>query len=100
MGDLELQIPKLRAGSALPSILEPHRRVDQALYALIMKAYIGGVSTRLRGQRPACQRHWVEPLVAAVNSQSSNSKSQLSRICQEIDQPVQAFLARPLESSN
>ncbi len=57
MGDLALQIPKLRAGSFLPSILEPRRRVDQALYAVIMEAYIGGVSTRLPGRRPACRRH-------------------------------------------
>ena len=46
VGDIDLLIPKLRAGSFLPSILEPRRRVDQALYAVIMEAYIGGVSTR------------------------------------------------------
>ena len=46
VGDLDLLIPKLRSGSFLPSILEPRRRVDQALYAVIMEAYIGGVSTR------------------------------------------------------
>ncbi len=57
VGDLALQIPKLRFGSFLPSILEPRRRVDQALYAVIMEAYIGGVSTRLPGRRPACRRH-------------------------------------------
>ena len=45
VGDIDLLIPKLRAGSFLPSILEPRRRVDQALYAVIMEAYIGGVST-------------------------------------------------------
>jgi putative transposase len=88
VGDLDLLIPKLRAGSFLPSILEPRRRVDQALYAVIMEAYIGGVSTRK-----------VDALVAALGSQSGISKSQVSRICQEIDQQVQAFLARPLESS-
>ena len=88
VGDLALQIPKLRAGSFLPSILEPRRRVDQALYAVIMEAYIGGVSTRK-----------VDALVAALGSQSGISKSQVSRICQEIDQQVQAFLSRPLESS-
>ena len=88
VGDLALQIPKLRAGSFLPSILEPRRRVDQALYAVIMEAYIGGVSTRK-----------VDALVAALGSQSGISKSQVSRICQEIDQQVQAFLGRPLESS-
>jgi transposase-like protein len=75
VGDLALQIPKLRSGSFLPSILEPRRRVDQALYAVIMEAYIGG------------------------GSQSGISKSQVSRICQDIDAQVQAFLARPLESS-
>ena len=88
VGDLALQIPKLRAGSFLPSILEPRRRVDQALYAVIMEAYIGGVSTRN-----------VDALVAALGSQSGISKSQVSRICQEIDQQVQAFLNRPLEGS-
>ena len=89
VGDLALQIPKLRAGSFIPSILEPRRRIDQALYAVIMEAYIGGVSTRK-----------VDSLVAALGSQSGISKSQVSRICQEIDQQVQAFLARPLESSS
>ena len=88
VGDLDLLIPRLRSGSFLPSILEPRRRVDQALYAVIMEAYIGGVSTRK-----------VDALVAALGSQSGISKSQVSRICQEIDQQVQAFLSRPLESS-
>jgi transposase-like protein len=68
VGDLALQIPKLRAGSFLPSILEPRRRVDQALYAVIMEAYIAGVSTRK-----------VDALVAALGSQSGISKSQVSR---------------------
>ena len=89
VGDIDLLIPKLRAGSFIPSILEPRRRIDQALYAVIMEAYIGGVSTRK-----------VDSLVAALGSQSGISKSQVSRICQEIDQQVQAFLARPLESSS
>jgi putative transposase len=88
VGDLALQITKLRAGSFLPSILEPRRRVDQALYAVIMEACIGGVSTRK-----------VDSLVAALGSQSGISKSQVSRICQEIDQQVQAFLGRSPESS-
>jgi putative transposase len=89
VGDLALQIPKLRAGSFLPTILEPRRRVDQALDAVIMEAYIGGVSTRK-----------VDSLVSALGSQSGISKSQVSRICQDIDQQVQAFLGRPLESSS
>jgi len=73
----------------LPTILEPRRRVDQALYTVIMVAYIGGVSTRK-----------VDALVGALGSQSGISKSQVSRICQEIDQQVQAFLNRPLESGS
>jgi transposase-like protein len=88
VGDIDLLIPKLRAGSFLPSILEPRRRVDQALYAVIMEAYINGVSTRK-----------VDALVSALGSQSGISKSQVSRICQEIDQQVQAFLNRPLQES-
>ena len=59
VGDLALQIPKLRAGSFLPSVLEPRRRVDQALYAVVMEASIGGVSTRK-----------VDALVSALDSQS------------------------------
>jgi transposase-like protein len=88
VGDLALQIPKRRAGSFLPSILEPRRRVDQALYAVIMEAYIGGVSTRK-----------VDALVSALGSQSGISKSPVSRICQEIDGQVQAFLSRPLQET-
>jgi putative transposase len=87
-GDIDLLIPKLRAGGFLPSILEPRRRVDQALYGVIMEAYIGGVSTRK-----------VDALVAALGVQSGISKSQVSRICQEIDEQVQAFLNRPLQES-
>jgi putative transposase len=64
VADLELLIPKLRSGSFLPSTLEPRRRVDQALYAVIMEAYIGGVSTRK-----------VDALGAALGSQSGISKS-------------------------
>jgi transposase-like protein len=68
VGDINLLIPKLRAGSFLPSILEPRRRVDQARYAVITEAYINGVSTRK-----------VDALVAALGSQSGISKSQVSR---------------------
>ena len=88
VGDIHLQIPKLRAGSYLPSILEPRRRVDQALYGVVMEAYIGGIST--------CK---VDALVAALGVQSGISKSQVSRICADIDIQVQAFLNRPLEQS-
>jgi transposase-like protein len=68
VGDLVLQIPKLRSGGFLPSILEPRRRVDQALYAVIMEAYIGRVSTRE-----------VDALVGALGSLSGICKSQVSR---------------------
>jgi transposase-like protein len=87
-GDIDLLIPKLRTGGFLPSILEPRRRVDQALYGVVMEAYIGGISTRK-----------VDTLVAALGVQSGISKSQVSRICSEIDQQVQAFLNRPLQES-
>lgn len=88
VGDIDLLIPKLRAGGFLPSILEPRRRVDQALYGVVMEAYIGGVSTRK-----------VDALVAALGVQSGISRSQVSRICQDIDEQVQAFLNRPLQES-
>jgi len=107
VGDIDLLIPKLRAGSFLPSILEPRRRVDQALYAVIMEAYINGVSTRkvdtlvaaLGSQSGISKSQVSRTLVAALGSQSGISKSQVSRICQEIDQQVQAFLCRPLQES-
>jgi len=75
VGDLDLLIPKLRAGSFLPSILEPRRRVDQALYAVIMEAYFGGISTRK-----------ADALMGSLGSQSDISKSQVNRICQDIDE--------------
>ncbi len=87
-GAIDLLIPKLRTGGFLPSILEPRRRVDQALYGVVMEAYISGISTRK-----------VDTLVAALGVQSGISKSQVSRICQKIDQQVQAFLNRPLQES-
>jgi transposase-like protein len=87
-GDIDLQIPKLRNSGFLPSILEPRRRVDQALYGVVMEAYVGGISTRK-----------VDALVAALGVQSGISKSQVSRICADIDVQVQAFLNRPLEET-
>ena len=88
VGDIDLRIPKLRSGSHLPSILEPRRRVDQALYGVVMEAYVGGISTRK-----------VDALVAALGVQIGISKSQVSRICADIDIQVQAFLNRPLEAT-
>jgi transposase-like protein len=84
-GDVRLRIPKLRKGSFFPSILEPRRRVDQALYAVVMEAYVHGVSTRA-----------VDELVAAMGSDTGISKSEVSRICQGLDEAVAAFRTRTL----
>jgi putative transposase len=88
VGEIDLLILMLRAVSFLSSILESRRRVDQAIYAVIMEAFIGCVSTRN-----------VDALMGALGSQSGISKLQVSQICQEIDQQVQAFLSRPLQES-
>jgi transposase-like protein len=84
-GDLELRIPKLRAGSFFPSLLERRRRVDQALFAVVMEAYVHGVSTRK-----------VDDLVAAMGADSGISKSEVSRICADLDVEVAAFRDRSL----
>lgn len=84
VGEIDLKFSKLRSGSFLPSMLEPRRRVDQALYAVVIEAYVTDVSTRK-----------VDALVAALGSQSGISKSQGSRICADIDLQMQAFLNRP-----
>ena len=85
-GDLELKIPKLRKGSFMPSVLEPRRRIDRALYAVIMEAYVAGVSTRS-----------VDDLVAALGAESGISKSEVSRICAGLDEGVEAFRSRRLD---
>ena len=85
-GDVELRIPKLRAGSFFPSLLEPRRRVDKALWAVIMTAYITGTSTRK-----------VDDLVKALGCDTGVSKSTVSRICSEIDEHVDVFRTRPLD---
>jgi len=84
-GDIELRIPKLRHGSFLPSVLEPRRRIDQALHAVILEAYVNGVSTRRAGD-----------LAEALGATSGISKSQVSRICADLDGFVAAFRTRPL----
>jgi putative transposase len=84
-GDLELRIPKLRAGSFFPSLLERRRRVDQALFAVVMEAYLHGVSTRK-----------VDDLVRALGADSGISKSEVSRICADLDHEVAAFRDRSL----
>jgi len=83
-GDLELVIPKLRKGSFFPSILEPRRRFDQALYAVVMEAYVSGVSTRS-----------VDGLVESMGG-TGISKSEVSRICAGPDKRVAAFRNRTL----
>ena len=85
-GDVELAIPKLRKGSFFPSILEPRRRIDQALYAVVMEAYVHGVSTRA-----------VDELVAALGVSSGISRSEVSRICAELDEVVGSFRERRLD---
>jgi transposase-like protein len=84
-GMVELRIPKLRKGSYFPSFLEPRRLTEKALTAVIQEAYIQGISTRS-----------VDDLVQAMGG-TGVSKSQVSRLCQEIDERVGAFLDRPLE---
>ena len=84
-GTIGLNIPKLRKGSYFPTFLEPRRTAEKALMAVIQEAYIHGVSTRA-----------VDDLVRAMGL-TGTSKSQVSRLCEEIDERVQAFLNRPLE---
>jgi putative transposase len=84
-GDLQLSIPKLRKGSFFPELLEPRRRIDQALYAVVMEAYVNGVSTRS-----------VDDLVAAMGVDTGISKSEVSRICKGLDVRVDAFRNRTL----
>jgi len=84
-GTVELRIPKLRKGSYFPFFLEPRRLAEKALTAVIQEAYIQGVSTRS-----------VDDLVRAMGM-SGISKSQVSRLCEEIDERVTAFLERPIE---
>lgn len=85
-GDVELHIPKLREGSFLPVLLEPRRRIDRALWAVVMEAYVHGVSTRK-----------VDDLVRALGIDTGISKSEVSRICGELDGVVAAFRERRLE---
>jgi putative transposase len=84
-GTVELRIPKLRHGSYFPGFLEPRRIAEKALTAVIQEAYIQGISTRS-----------VDDLVKALGMEGI-SKSQVSRLCGEIDERVQAFLTRPIE---
>ena len=84
-GTVALKIPKLRKGSYFPGLLEPRRMSEKALTAVIQQAYIQGESTRS-----------VDNLVQAMGM-SGISKSQVSRLCGEIDDKIKSFLDRPLE---
>ena len=83
-GEIELQIPKIRQGSYFPSFLEPRRRSEQALLAVVQQAYVCGVSTRR-----------VDQLVESLGLRIS--KSEVSRVCGALDEHVDAFRSRPLE---
>ena len=85
VGTMALHIPKLREGSYFPSLLEPRRRSEKALLAVIQQAYVEGVSTRR-----------VDDLIKALGCDGISS-SQVSRICEHLDEVVESFLGRPLD---
>lgn len=84
-GTIALSIPKLRQGSYMPSFLEPRRRAEKAMIGVIQEAYVHGISTRD-----------VDGLVRSLGMDGI-SKSQVSRLCEELDVEVKAFLSRPIE---
>jgi putative transposase len=84
VGELELAIPKLRTGSYFPSFLEPRRRAEQALVAVVQEAYVNGISTRK-----------VDRLVEQLGLRGM-SKDQVSRLCRGLDEQVTVFRERPL----
>ena len=86
-GRIALELPKLRKGSYLPSFLDPRRTAEKALVAVIQEACVQGISTRS-----------LDDLVKAMGA-GGMSKSQVSRLCGEIDARVNAFLTRPLEGA-
>ncbi len=86
-GDLSVKIAKTRTGSFFPSLLHPRRRIDVALHAVVMEAYVHGVSTRK-----------VDDLVVAMGAETGISKSEVSRICAELDVEVAAFNTRDLSA--
>ena len=88
VGEIELQIPKKRSGSYFPSFLEPRRRCEQAIVAVVMEAYVNGVSTRK-----------VDRLVEQLGIHGM-SKDRVSALCRALDDQVQAFCERPLEGAH
>src|SRR4029453_17497535 len=85
VGSIELQVPRVRDGSFFPSLLEPRRRAEKALVAVVQEGYVQGGSTRR-----------VDDVVQALGMQGI-SKSQVSRLCSELDQEVQRFRTRKLD---
>jgi putative transposase len=85
VGTVELKVPRVRDSSYFPSLLEPRRRAERALSAVVQEAYVHGISTRK-----------VEDLVKALGM-TGISKSQVSRLCEELDEEVERFRGRPLE---
>jgi transposase-like protein len=86
VGTIELKIPKVSAGAYFPSLLEPRRRAEKALHAVVVEAYVNGVSTRK-----------VDDLVRALGIDGI-SRSEVSRICKSLDEQVKTFLQRTIES--
>ncbi len=84
MGSITLRVPRVRDGSYFPSLLEPRRRAERALVAVVQEAYVQGVSTRR-----------VDDLVQTLGLQGI-SKSQVSLLCGELDTEVERFRSRPL----
>ena len=87
LGDVTVRIPKTRTGSFFPALLAPRRRIDVALHAVIMQAYVEGVSTRR-----------VDDLVVALGG-TGIGKSEVSRICAQLDTEVAAWRTRPLDEA-
>jgi putative transposase len=85
VGTINLQVPRVRDGTYFPSLLDPRRRAERALVAVVQEAYVQGVSTRR-----------VDDLVRALGMEGI-SKSQVSRLCQELDEEVESFRSRKLE---
>lgn len=96
-GTVELRIPKLRKGSYFPGFLEPRRMAEKALTAVIQEAYIQGISTRSVDDLVQGGPHRGKPRWEPAMGGTGVSKSQVSRLCQEIDERVGAFLDRPIE---
>ena len=88
VGTIELKIPKVTAGTYFPSLLEPRRRAERALHAVIVEAYVKGISTRK-----------VDDLVRALGMDGI-SRSEVSRICKSLDEEVKTFLHRPIEGEH